>query len=280
MKSKFGLLVGLIVLTFNAHSRPDTITLASEPIRAATEDELHNLASTNGCSAGYVDIGRKMNAKAIIVTNGHCASGSLRAGQAMINLPVSKAFSIFSATGSAVKVTAVRLLYATLMDTDIAFYELKETNAELDKKNLQPFPFFQGRAPLGAAVRVTSGYWKETQECTLARRVHKVLEGFGSDISAPSIATQAYALSANCKIRGGYSGTPVIDTATNSIIAMAFTGAEGNESCAERSPCEEDVNGNRVYRKGISYVSRVDQLSDCIYDGEFNLSLPSCTFFR
>lgn len=269
----------LFLISFSAFAR---LTPDNDPnsIKPATPAELHNLASTSGCSAGYVDIGRAKNERAVILTNGHCVSSSLVARQAMINIPSTKTFSIFLESGAGLAVTATRLLYATLMDTDIALFELKESNAELEAKGLEAFPFYTAQAPLGNAVRVTSGYWKETQECLLERRVHKLLEGFGTDISNPSVATAAIALSKDCKIRGGYSGTPVVDVNTNSIIAIAFTGAEGSSACAEQSPCEEDASGNRVYRKGTSYVARVDQLGDCIVGGEFNMALPSCTLFR
>ena len=265
------LLIALIIASSTAFA--DSIT-------PATPEELHNLASTSGCSAGYADIGRSAQDKAVVVTNGHCTDGNLVARMAMVNVPTKKVFSIYNVTGSKVNVTATRLLYATLMDTDIALYELKETNAELQAKGLTAFPFYSGEAPVGSSVRVTSGYWKETQVCKIERRVHRLLEGFGSDISDPSVATNSFALSKDCNIRGGYSGTPVIDIATNTIIAMAFTGAEGNSACAERNPCEIDANGVQTYRKGVSYASRVDQLADCILDGEFKLSLPACSLYK
>ncbi len=282
MNFKLTALLAMTVMSVSAFARAPLAAseVSEETIRTATAEELHNLASTSGCSAGYADIGRADKEKAVVVTNGHCASGSLAARQAMVNIPTDKSFSIFMVTGETLKVTGIRLMYATLMDTDIALYELKETNAELKSKGLQPFPFYQGEAPLGSAVRVTSGYWEETQECKLERRVHKLLEGFGSDISDPSIATNAFALSKDCKIRGGYSGTPVIDSATDTIIAMAFTGAEGSSACAEQAPCEEDSRGNRTYLRGTSYVARVDQLDSCIVDGEFKLALPTCTLFH
>ena len=277
---KLVLQISLVVVSANVFARPSMNFVQYDSLRPASAEELYNLAATNGCSAGYVDIGRSIEAKAVVLTNGHCVGGTLAARQAMVNIPTSKSFSIFRASGAKLNVTGTRLMYATLMDTDIALYELKETNAELQKKGLVPFVFYHGEAPLGSAVRVTSGYWKETQECFLERRVHKLLEGFGSDISDPSIATNAIAFSKDCDIRGGYSGTPVIDSASNSVIAIAFTGSEGNNACAESSPCEEDEQGNRLYRKGVSYAARVDQISDCIVDGEFNLTLPTCTLFK
>ena len=270
----------LLTFSMGAFARPNTIIHDQKlQDRPASADELHNFAAASNCSAGYVDIGRSKGGKAVILTNGHCVSSSLVARQALINLPTSKHFSIFLANGTSINVTATRLLYATLMDTDIAFYELKETNAELESKGLVPFSLYQGRAPLGSAVRVTSGYWKETQECFLERRVFKLIEGFGSDISDPSIATNSFALSKECEIRGGYSGTPVLDESTNTVIAIAFTMSEGNQACAERSPCEEDFNGNRFYRKGVSYAARVDQIAGCVYGGEFNLALPTCKLY-
>ncbi len=281
MKLKFVLSAALMALSVSAVARPTSMAYVDlDSIRPASAEELYNLAATDGCSAGYVDIGRPKEAKAVILTNGHCVGSKLVARMAWVNVATSKGFTLFHRSGNRLNVTATKLLYATLMDTDIAFFELKETNEELLAKGFVPFPFFQGPAPLGRQVRVTSGYWKETQECVLQRRVFKLLEGFGSDISDPSVATGALALSADCKIRGGYSGTPVIDSATNSVIAIAFTGAEGTSACAERSPCEQDPQGRTTYHRGVSYAARVDQLQDCIYGGNFNLTLPGCTLYR
>lgn len=275
------LLSSLLLMSTTVFARPTKIDLYKNVgVKPATAEELYNLASTRGCSAGYVDIGRSLNDRAVILTNGHCTDGSLVANQAWFSLPVSKTFSIFLQSGKKLDVIAIRLLYATLMDTDIAFYELRETNAELQSKGLVPFAFYKGEAPVGSQIRVTSGYWKETQECTLERKVHKLLEGFGSDTSKPSIATDAFAMSKDCNIRGGYSGTPVIDTATNTVIAIAFTGSDGNSACAEASPCEEDEQGRRVYRKGVSYAARVNQVEGCIENGNFNLALPTCTLYK
>lgn len=264
----------LATLSFAAGARG-----ISSPMPASPE-ELHNLASTDGCSAGLVNIGRSHSAQAVVVTNGHCIERDLKANMVLLNLPSTKSFSIFKANGSKVSVKATRLLYATLMDTDIAFYELRETNAQLAALGLKAFPIYSGQAPLGSSVRVTSGYWKETQRCTIERRIHKILEGFGADTSHPSVATDAFALSSSCNIRGGYSGTPIIDEATETIIAMAFTGAEGSIACIESSPCEIDESGTMTYRRGLSYAARVDQIDNCLVDGEFNLALPTCSLYK
>jgi hypothetical protein len=281
--NKFLLFIFLMsAFTSTAYSRP-TIILNDDlnSGRPASSAELHGMAKLSGCSGGLVDIGRNQRDKAVIITNGHCVSSSLVSNMAMINVQASKSFSLYTETGT-VSVRSTKLMYATLTETDLALYELIETYEELTKKGVRSFSLYPRSATIGRTVRVTSGYWQETLDCTLDRKVHKLLEGFGSDISNPSVATNAFALSSNCMIKGGYSGTPVVDEETDTLIAIAFTGTEGNanQPCAERSPCEEDASGKRTYHKNTSYVARLDQISQCVLEGKLIVTLPTCTFFR
>lgn len=251
------------------------------PERPATVEDLKGMANLGNCSGGVLDIGRPMNAKSLLITNGHCVSGTLGANQAIINQPSQRFFRLFTYDGSTVLVQAQKLVYATLTDTDLGLYELNVTYEELQSMNVKSYPLSMRSASPGIPLRITSGYWKRTQECAVERIVYKLLEGFGGDVSNPSVATNVLALTNECQIYGGFSGTPAIDLKTQTIIGLAFTVAEGGQkNCEERSPCEEDKNGKRVYLHGVSYVTRVDQIASCFLKGEFDLNQPNCTLYR
>jgi hypothetical protein len=257
-----------------------TMKVASLEARPATTEELYGMAALNGCSGGLANIGRSKEQKAVVITNGHCVSGSLGANEAWVNQPSQRTFSLYSKTGAKITVRASKLLYATLTDTDMGLYELTETYEQLEAKGVKAFPLTSNPVLVGTAARVTSSYWQETLNCSVDRIVFRLLEGFGSDVSNPSVATKSFAMSANCITRGGYSGTPVIND-QQEIIGLLFTGHEGGGTrCEERSPCEEDESGNRTSHPRTSYVARIDQVAGCLENGELNLALGSCTLFR
>ncbi len=277
------ILAAILTVSSFAHARPTDLNPSQDFIsseRAASKEELEGMASLS-CSGGIANIGRSQNSKAVLITNGHCVSGSLRANQALINVPSQRTFAVYTNSGTTITAKAQKLIYATLTDTDMALYELTNTYEELAAMGVRSFPLYKERVPLGLDVRLTSGYWRKTQECSLERLVHKLLEGFGNDVSAPSVATNVFALSNECLVYGGYSGTPVIEMTTQTIVGLAFTGAEGGQTkCQEKSPCEEDETGKRVYKHKTSYVARVDQLAACLANGELDLTLADCTLFH
>lgn len=277
MKSFILFLLAVATTSFANETEIQVVSAGATP---ATTEELYGMASLNGCSGGLVNIGRSVEQKAVVITNGHCVSGSLGANEAWINQPSQRAFNLYSKTGTQVRVNSTRLLYATLTDTDLALYELTETYQSLEAKGVRAFTLAKTPIELGRKVRVTSGYWRETLSCTLARQVYRLREGFGSDVSNPSVATNAFALSTNCVTRGGYSGTPVVDDSL-AIVGLLFTGAEGRgQNCEEQSPCEEDESGNRRYVHKTSYVARIDQIAGCVENGELNVALGTCTLYR
>ena len=268
-----------------AEARPvaevDTPSALTEalPIRPATTDELNGMASLS-CSGGFVDIGRKPQDLAVVITNGHCAtSPMMHANQFVQNIPYTRSTIVLGTSRGFVTVTPSRVLYATLTGTDLALIELKHTNQQLLQQGIRQFRISPRMPALGLPVRVTSGFWKETQDCTLSRSIPKIIEGF-SDGSAPSITTWAYAMSNECKIRGGYSGTPVLDRQTQEVVALAFTSNENGEMCTESNPCEEDQQGRRTVVRDVGYVARVNDVAGCVQDGQIVLQKAGCQLYH
>lgn len=88
-----------------------------------------------------------------------------------------------------------------------------------------------------------------------------MFEGFGSDSRHPSVATNAFALSSSCTLRGGLSGTPLVDQSLQ-VVGLIFTIDEGHGAqCEEKGPGEEGESGARHYVHGTSYVARTDQIA-------------------
>ena len=261
-------------------STTDEETLELEDEHKASVADLYGMAALSGCSGGVVNIGRSGSDKAVVLTNGHCTGGSLVANQAVVNKSASVSFQLFTETGSQVSATSSKLIYASLMETDIGIYELTETYDQLEAKGVKAFPLAQGSIAAGTRVRVTSSFWKLTMICDYERIVHKVIEGFGNDVSQPSIATNAFKLNSSCISKGGYSGTPVVN-GRDEVVGLLFTGVSGSgNNCEEQSPCEEDENGDRMTIRNATYVARVDLLAPCIEDGELNLDAAGCTMYQ
>jgi hypothetical protein len=248
--------------------------------KPATMDELNGMASLS-CSGGFIDIGRKANERAVIITNGHCATSPMMgANQAIVNVPYSRSgIQIADPEGRWLRMTPTKVLYATLTGTDLALIELKETNEELLNQGIRQFKVAAQSPALNTSIRITSGFWKKTQECELDRVVHKLIEGFGNS-QPPSVATGVFAVTSGCKIYGGFSGTPVVDKETQEIVALAFTSAEGGADCAEQNPCEEDEQGVRKMVPGMSYMARVNDVAGCLKAGNVDLTLATCQLYR
>ena len=111
--------------TANAAARPDvTVTLAST---IALDD----------CSASLVRYpSSQVGDQALMLTAGHCYEGGMpSAGQVLQNVDSSRSGSLLDADGNQLgTVTADKLLYATMTNTDVAVYELTDTFATLQNE--------------------------------------------------------------------------------------------------------------------------------------------------
>ena len=244
-------------------------------IQPATREDLLGMASLY-CSGSLVHLNRKPTDRAVVITNGHCTRESLLApGETLVNAPYRRPRAPVSigTNDGMISVTVTRVLYGTMTETDLGLLELKETYAELTAKGAKVFTIADRDPVPGTATKVISGFWEERQNCVIEDTVPTLLEGEWT-------FKNAFSFDRACLVRGGYSGTPVLDARSDLVIAVVNTVNEKGLSCAINNPCEVR-NGEKIVVKNRGYAQRVTDVPACVdAKGEIALSQPGCKLPR
>ncbi|MFJ2745734.1 serine protease [Streptomyces sp. NPDC087440] len=198
---------------------------------------------------------------ALILSNGHCITEQDMpgAGEVVLNLPSKRTFDLLN--GKAEKVgtlTASKLAYATMTDTDISLYRLTESYAQIQKKyGIKALELNTEHPREGRAITVVSGYWKKTYGCNIDGFAYRLKEGDWT-------WKDSVRYTAACQTIGGTSGSPVIDNRTGKVVAVNNTGNESGERCTFDNPCEVDRHGRVTVRQGINYAQQTYGIARCI----------------
>ncbi|MGH8794512.1 MAG: S1 family peptidase [Stackebrandtia sp.] len=210
---------------------------------------------------------------AFVMTNAHCLEAGMPApGEVIVDEPSDRSFSLLDAEANEVAtLTASKIAYATMTDTDIALYELTSTYADISSEHgVDALPLRAEKAAEGTAITVVSGYWKETYSCSIDGFVYELHE-------ADWVWKDSLRYTTECKTIGGTSGSPVLDDATGEVVGVNNTGNESGEECTMNNPCEVDENGNVEVRQGTNYGQQSYLATACVDEGnQINLELPDC----
>lgn len=209
----------------------------------------------------------------LVLSNGHCLQeGMPGPGEVVVDKPSARSFTLRNDDGSdAGKVSATKISYATMTDTDVSLYELGSTYEQIkDKFGIDPLTV-QAKHPVKRkAITVVSGYWKETFSCGLDDFVYKMREHHWT-------WKDSLRYTSACKTKGGTSGSPVIDDATGKILGVNNTRNESGERCTLDNPCEVDKQGRVTVRHGIAYGQQTYTLTKCVGTGnKVDLNRPGC----
>ncbi|MGC0417314.1 S1 family peptidase [Embleya sp. AB8] len=211
---------------------------------------------------------------ALVLSNGHCLeTGFPAAGEVITDQPSSRSFSLLDGSGSEVAtLSADKVSYATMTDTDISIYELTQTYAQIQSAyGISALTLNDQHPVAGSSIEVVSGYWKRTYNCNVDGFVYRLKE-------AGWTWKDSVRYTPSCNTIGGTSGSPVIDTTTGLVVAVNNTGNENGETCTENNPCEVDENGNVTIHQGINYAEETYIIVPCIGAGnKIDLSLPGCS---
>lgn len=181
------------------------------------------------------------DAQAMVLTNGHCVGAMPEPGEVVEDQPSSRTFELLNAAGDGNlgTLTADRLLYATMTDTDAAVYRLDETYGDLKSKyDTEALTLSEEHPQAGIDIKVVSGYWEEIYSCGIDGFVHELKEdGY--------VAKDAIRYTDGCDTVGGTSGSPVVDAASGQIVGVNNTAYEDTGAdCSLDNPCEVDEGGN------------------------------------
>ena len=231
-------------------------------------------ASLPGCSGAVVRWASALDDdRAVVLTNGHCVRQPyLGARETLVDRKHWRKIDLLNDRGEvALPARAVRLLYASMYRTDLAVLELRETYADLAEAGVTPLSLAPRGPSRGDEVRIPSGYWREQRSCTTegtAYRLHEREWDWWRSIRLPALD--------GCRIRGGYSGSPIVSRDTGLVVGIANTGYVGGRRCID-SACEESRRGDVVMRKNMNYGQQTSWLLTCLDAGRsFDLETPGC----
>lgn len=233
------------------------------------------------CTASLLDTRDEDNnalGPAYLLTAGHCVS--LGRGYPVAEMPfeASVTFNFFNDTADEYKSYKVhKANWFSMTGTDIAILELTSSLATLLEDGVTPLKLSPKASTAPGDVLII-GAPSNLPESGLR---------LAACLQEPTKATLVEGrrvfpdtLKNHCKdIRGGSSGSPVLDRETGGIAGVLFTstfGSTPDESCFENTPCEVK-NGKSEWSPETHYSHNVDYLADCFVKGIFSTTSSSCT---
>jgi V8-like Glu-specific endopeptidase len=276
---KLLLTLALTVSTATAFALPRAphdalkVNLKSNIDNAAYDFE--GIVKLSNCSGSLVQFsGQPDTAKAIVMTNGHCIQkpgGFLEPGEVWVNRAISRTMKIFDKNMKLSPINATKILYATMTDTDVAFYELNESYASIEARTgVRPLEMDTQHPVVGLNIDIISGYWDRGYSCDIDGFVFQIKE-------AKWTWTDSIRYTSGCDTIGGTSGSPIIQRGTRTVVAINNTSNESGERCTMDNPCEVDQNGTVTVSQGVRYGQQTYKTYSCLTpDFRFDLTRRGC----
>lgn len=256
----------------------DALSVQSKNFKALDPSyNFDGIIKLSNCSGSIIRFaGMPESSKAIAMTNGHClSSGMPDPGEVVFGKAVSRGMRVYNKSEKLVSINATKVLYATMTNTDITLYELKETYKDLAAKGVDSFDLDGNHPSLGTSIDVVSGYWDRGYRCNVDAFIFELKEADWT--MKDSIRYSA----TGCDTIGGTSGSPIIQTGTRTVIGINNTGNEDGERCTMNNPCEVDEQGRVVVKAHASYGQQTYRITTCLTpDFRIDLSLPNCELYK
>lgn len=279
---KFIALVFSLSLAVSAHAIPKAPFDALKVNRAVNFDELANydfegIVKLSNCSGSLIRLaGQPDTAKALVLTNGHCYSsgpfgGMLKPGEVISNKASSRSMKLYDKSMKLFPVTATKVVFAAMTDTDMAIYELSQTYSEIRAKfKINPFDLDTVRPMVGTNIDIVSGYWDRGYTCAIDAFVFQLKEG-------DWLMKDSIRYTDGCNTVGGTSGSPIIAKGTRTVIAVNNTANEDGRRCTVNNPCEVSEEGTVTVLKNKKYGQQTYNLYSCLTpDFQVDLNAPGC----
>jgi V8-like Glu-specific endopeptidase len=243
------------------------------------EYDFEGIVKLSNCSGSLIILnGMPTSAKAIVMTNGHCIQkpgGYLEPGEVWHNKEIYRTMKIYDSAMELHLIRAEKILYATMTDTDVAYYQLSETYDEIKSRtNIDPYTLDTIRPYEAQEIEIISGYWDRGYSCSIENFVFKLKEGQWT-------WTDSIRYTETCDTICGTSGSPIIAKGERRVIGVNNTSNQDGISCALNNPCEVDEEGNISAFKDVRYGQQTYPLYSCLtVDFNIDLSLDSCQLPR
>jgi hypothetical protein len=237
--------------------------------KALLKYDFEGIIKLSNCSGSLVAFkGSPDTQKAIVMTNAHCLPFA-KHDQVYVNYPYLRNFTVFDRSMKLHPLKTEKVLYATMLETDVAFLETDKTYGEIWREyKVRPLIIDDFPAPLGTRLDVVSGYWEEVTSCEAEAIIPELREHHWRWFDAIRYA-------GDCKTRGGFSGSPVIIQHTRTIMGVHNTGNNGKRDCSNMNPCEwGEQESMPLFRR---YAQQVYQVYTCLNKRmEIDTQVPGC----
>lgn len=239
--------------------------------------DFEGIVKLSNCSGSLIAFnGQPLSSKAIVMTNGHCLGGGfLQPGEVRVNQAVNRSMKVYDKNFKLHSIQVTKILYATMTNTDVTFYELSESYDQiLARTNVRPFLLDSVRPLEGVSIDIISGYWDRGYSCDIDGFVFKIREGDWT-------FTDSIRYTAGCDTIGGTSGSPIIERGLRKVIAINNTSNESGQRCTLNNPCEVDTTGTVTVRRGVRYGQQTYNTYTCLTPAfTFDLNRAGCTLPR
>jgi V8-like Glu-specific endopeptidase len=242
----------------------------------AIQADFSGIVALSNCSGSLVrPPAARDTDPALVMSNGHCVK-LMGANEVIRNQTSSRTFTLLNGAGQNLgTLRSTKLAYATMKDTDVSFYQLNQTYAQIQQQyGSRALELSTTHPTQGANIQVVSGYWKRIYTCQI--------DGFAYQLKEDVWTWRdSVRYTSACNTIGGTSGSPVIDTSTGKVVAINNTGNESGGRCTLNNPCEVSQSGQITVRQGINYGQETYNIPACIGTGnQFTLTAPGCTLPR
>ncbi|GAA2987601.1 S1 family peptidase [Actinokineospora diospyrosa] len=245
------------------------------PASAAAYADFTGIVALDNCSGSVVRPPAAVDSDpALVLTNGHCVK-LMGANEVIVNQASSRTFTLLGGSGQSLgTLRATKLAYATMKNTDAAFYQLSSTYAQIQQQyRSRALDLSASKPAQGTGIQVVSGYWKRIYTCAVDGFAYQLKEGSWT-------WKDSIRYTRPCNVIGGTSGSPIIDTA-GKVVGVNNTINESGGRCTMNNPCEVSQTGQITVRSGIGYAQETYDIVACIGAGnQFVLTRPGCTLPR
>lgn len=239
--------------------------------------DFEGIVKLSNCSGSLVRLsGQPMTAKALVLTNGHCYSsgpfgGMLKPGEIISNKASSRTMKIYDKNMKLFTITASKVSFAAMTDTDMAIYELTQSYDDIQKKfNISPFDLDTMKPMVGTNIDIVSGYWDRGYTCAIESFIYQLKEG-------DWLMKDSIRYTDNCNTIGGTSGSPIIAKGTRTVIAVNNSANENGRRCLVNNPCEISEDGTITVLKNKKYGQQTFNVYSCLTpDFQIDLNTPGC----
>ena len=244
-----------------------------------SEYDFEGIVKLSNCSGSLVAFnGQSLESKAIVMTNGHCISapgGFLKPGEVWANRSAPRKMKVYDSKMKLHNIEATKILYATMTNTDLAYYELNESYNDIMKRTkVRPFLLDSARPLAGISIDIISGYWDRGYSCEIDGFVFAMKEDAWT-------FTDSVRYTPGCNTIGGTSGSPIIARGERRVVAINNTSNESGRRCTMNNPCEFDEAGQVTVRKGVRYGQQTYHTYSCLTpDFRIDLNRAGCELPR